>query len=153
MRDIPRKTINSRLANSLAFSASMTLGLVVTSGVIDSRLGVPQYWPWLLTSLQVLALWGAGGRRWWGWLLGASVQPPWIAYAILTGQLGFIPGCAISAVVQTYSFLRTFRVPEVSVPGSSRIVGGAPQGRSPIDVSAYGASLSVLTEVRHSPVL
>jgi hypothetical protein len=60
----------------------------------------------LLTGLQVLALWGAGTKRWWGWLLGAAVQPPWIAYALLTSQLGFIPGCVISAVVQTHNFLR-----------------------------------------------
>ncbi|MGH7425670.1 MAG: hypothetical protein ACREJP_05840, partial [Candidatus Methylomirabilales bacterium] len=62
------------------------------------------YWPWLLTSLQVVALWSAGGGRWWGWLLGAAVQFPWIAYAVTTGQLGFIPGCAISAAVQAHSF-------------------------------------------------
>ncbi|MGH8871072.1 MAG: hypothetical protein ACRDWS_03770 [Acidimicrobiia bacterium] len=37
---------------------------------------------------------GAGGMG-----LGASVQAPWIAYAVLTGQYGFIPGCTVSAVV------------------------------------------------------
>jgi hypothetical protein len=34
------------------------------------------------------------------------VQIPWIAYAWMTGQVGFIPGCAISALVQTFAFLR-----------------------------------------------
>jgi hypothetical protein len=146
MRARINETINLRLANSLGFSATVTLGLVVTSGVIESRLGVPQYWPWLLTSLQVLSLWAAGGRRWWGWLLGASVQPPWIAYAILTGQWGFIPGCAISAAVQTYSYLRKPGETAPQVATETQIAPHRPrQGRSPIDVSAYGASLSVPT--------
>ena len=87
--------------------SSVITGLLVSSAwTADSPLGVPGYWTWLLTGLQVLALWGAGGKRWWGWVLGAAVQPPWIAYALLTGQLGFIPGCVISAAVQTHSFLR-----------------------------------------------
>jgi hypothetical protein len=72
---------------------------------VESSLGAPAYWAWLLTALQVLALWAAGQRRWWGWLLGAAVQPPWITYAVLTGQIGFIPGCAISMIVQAWSFV------------------------------------------------
>jgi hypothetical protein len=38
-------------------------------------------------------------------LLGAGVQLPRIAYAVITGQPGFIAGCAISAAVQTRNFL------------------------------------------------
>jgi hypothetical protein len=94
------------MALSCAFSTVLTLSLVGSSGPATSGLGVPHYWSWLLTGFQVLSLWGAGSRRWWGWPLGASVQPPWIAYAVLTGQFGFIPGCAVSAIVQTYSFVR-----------------------------------------------
>jgi hypothetical protein len=50
-------------------------------------------------------LWSAGTERWWGWLLGGSVQLPWIAYAVVTAQFGFIPGCAISACVQIHNFV------------------------------------------------
>jgi len=113
---------------ALALSALVTAALVVSSEV-TSRLGVPQHWPWLLTGIQVLSLWAAGRRLWWGWPLGAAVQPPWIAYALLTGQLGFIPGCAISAAVQIYSFTRMHRA--------------SGKERSPVDVSASGASRSV----------
>jgi hypothetical protein len=95
-----------RVAGAIALSTGISLAVVLSSWAVETRLGVPQWWPWLLTGLQVMALWAAGARRWWGWLLGAAVQPPWIAYALLTGQLGFIPGCAVSAVVQTYSFVR-----------------------------------------------
>lgn len=95
-----------RLMGAVAFSAALSLSVVLTSWGVTTRLGVPQWWPWLLTGLQVTALWAAGAKRWWGWLLGAAVQPVWITYALLTAQLGFIPGCAISAAVQTFSFLR-----------------------------------------------
>ena len=81
-------------------------GLLVATAPEGGRLGAPAYWAWLLTALQVLALWAAGRHRSWGWLLGAAVQPVWITYALLTGQVGFIPGCAVSAAVQARSFLR-----------------------------------------------
>lgn len=95
-----------RLVGTLAISAAVCGGILISSVGVDTRLGVPQWWPWLLTGIQVTALWAAGAKRWWGWLLGASAQPPWIVYALLTGQLGFIPGCAVSGAVQTYSYLR-----------------------------------------------
>jgi hypothetical protein len=94
-----------RLAGALALSAGMSILVVVSSSVTDTRLGAPLYWAWVLTGLQVLALWAAGRRRWWAWLLGAAVQPVWIVYAVLTGQLGFVPGCLISAAVQMRNFL------------------------------------------------
>jgi hypothetical protein len=109
-----------RLTGAVALSAGLSAGIVLTSLSAATRLGVPDWWPWLLTGLQVTALWAAGAKRWWGWLLGASVQAPWIVYAVLTDQLGFIPGCAVSAAVQAYSYLRRApaapRGPEPSRP-------------------------------------
>jgi uncharacterized YccA/Bax inhibitor family protein len=95
-----------QLAVAVMLSAA-ACGLVAwTSWTSDTRLGAPLYWAWLLTGLQVVALWAAGRRQWWAWLLGAGVQPVWIIYAILTGQLGFVPGCLLSAAVQVHNFLR-----------------------------------------------
>ncbi|MGH7511133.1 MAG: hypothetical protein ACREMZ_16965 [Gemmatimonadales bacterium] len=95
-------------------------GLVVATAWKDGTpLGAPRYWPWLLTGLQVMALWSAGKGRWWGWLLGGSVQVPWIVYAVVTTQLGFIPGCAVSAAVQTHSFLLCGRSHTMPVVESS----------------------------------
>lgn len=94
------------LLGLLGLSLAITGLLVLSAWGEETPLGAPGYWTWLLTGLQVFALRGAGTKQWWGWLLGAAVQPPWIAYALLTGQLGFIPGCVISGVVQTYSFVR-----------------------------------------------
>ncbi|MCA1735730.1 MAG: hypothetical protein LC739_06375 [Actinobacteria bacterium] len=89
------------------FAALVISGTVIATAWDDeAALGAPRYWPWLLTALQVLALWSVGAGQWWGWLLGGSVQLPWIAYAVMTTQLGFIPGCVVSAAIQTYSFLR-----------------------------------------------
>jgi hypothetical protein len=95
-----------RLAWGALLSLAASAAIVASAWGSASRIGAPSYWSWLLTGLQVLALWSAGSRRWWGWLLGAGVQPPWIAYALVTGQVGFIPGCAISMAVQAHSFAR-----------------------------------------------
>ena len=96
-----------RLAVAVALSAG-ACGLVVWSAwATDTHLGAPAYWAWVLTGLQVIALWAAGRKQWWAWLLGAGVQPVWIVYALVTGQVGFIPGCLVSAAVQLYNFLRT----------------------------------------------
>jgi hypothetical protein len=124
-RDPPSVEAMIRLATA-GTAALMFSGLVVATAWTDATsLGAPPYWPWLLTGLQVLALWSAGRGRWWGWLLGGSVQLPWIAYAVVTTQLGFIPGCAVSAAVQTYSFLRRGRSYTMPVVDSS--VGAAKQ--------------------------
>jgi hypothetical protein len=39
------------------------------------------------------------------------VQIPWIAYAMVTGQIGFIPGCAVSASVQFFACMRNHPAP------------------------------------------
>jgi hypothetical protein len=94
-----------RLLSAALSAFALSAAVVMTAVGNDGALGAPQYWPWLLTGLQVLALWSAGTGRWYGWLLGGAVQLPWIAYALVTAQLGFIPGCAISAAVQINSFM------------------------------------------------
>jgi len=106
-----------------SFALSSLVAITALHG--ETRLGVPSYWAWVLTGLQVLALWVAGRKRSWGWLLGASVQPVWITYAAFTGQLGFIPGCAVSAVVQAHSFLHAQRM------------GARPRGRHHL-ITDYG---------------
>ncbi len=107
-----------RMRAAALSSLTVSLLLVVTSHPGGgSPIGAPGYWPWLLTGLQVLALWAAGAKRGWGWLLGAAVQPVWITYAVVTGQIGFIPGCLFSAGVQARSFVRLH--PAVPLPGAN----------------------------------
>jgi hypothetical protein len=90
----------------LALSAALCLAVTVSSRTEPSDLGVPVYWTWALTGVQVMALWVAGRGQPWGWMVGSAVQPGWIAYALLTDQLGFVIGCAISTVVQLSAYLR-----------------------------------------------
>jgi hypothetical protein len=87
-------------------SSALVAAIAVTSIQDGSALGAPGYWAWILTGLQVAALRTAATGKEWGWLLGASVQFPWIAYALATAQIGFIPGCLISGVVQAHGYLR-----------------------------------------------
>lgn len=101
------KSSRHRLAGGVIVALGLTASVVASAWRDNSTLGAPRLWPWLLTGLQVLSLWSAGRGLWWAWLLGGAVQLPWIAYALMTSQIGFIPGCAISASVQFYSFLRS----------------------------------------------
>jgi hypothetical protein len=94
-----------RLLSAVVAAPALSTVVVITAAGADAPVGAPPYWPWLLTGLQVLALWSAGAGRWWGWLLGGAVQLPWIAYAVVTEQLGFVPGCAVSAIVQIHTFM------------------------------------------------
>lgn len=93
-----------RLVGSAVLSGGISSLVVISSWRTDSGLGAPLYWAWVLTGLQVVALWAAGRRHWWAWLLGAGVQPVWIVYAVLTGQFGFVPGCLVSAAIQLHNF-------------------------------------------------
>lgn len=100
------KQAATQLKVGTAAAIALSLVIVASASQDQSALGAPTAWPWILTGLQVVALWSAGRRLWWGWLLGGLVQLPWIAYAVLTGQVGFVPGCSASACVQIYSFLQ-----------------------------------------------
>lgn len=103
---IQAQMLAGRLLGGLCAATCTSLIVVASAAGDDSALGAPAVWPWLLTGLQVLSLWSAGRRHWWGWLMGGCVQLPWIAYALMTDQVGFVPGCLISALVQLSSFLR-----------------------------------------------
>jgi hypothetical protein len=90
----------------LSLSATLCLAVIVSSRSDPGGLGAPVYWTWALTGLQVMALWIAGRGQAWGWMVGSAVQPGWIAYALMTDQLGFVIGCGISTCVQFSAYLR-----------------------------------------------
>jgi hypothetical protein len=126
----------------LCLSAALCLAVTVSSRTDPSELGAPVYWTWALTGLQVTALWVAGRGQAWGWMVGSAVQPGWIAYALLTDQLGFVIGCAISTSVQFSAYLRVngtegtaSAVPFVVRRGSRfELTGGAGSGMRSIGV-------------------
>ena len=88
---------------------SIVLSILVSAGMLlvdpNGRLGVNQAWVWVLTAWQIGALAAVGRGRHAGWLHGASVQACWITYAFATTQYGFVPGSALSIVVQVISFI------------------------------------------------
>jgi hypothetical protein len=94
------------LVAGVGVSACLCLFILLTARASTSSLGVPPAWAWVLTGTQLLGLWIAGRRRPSGWLIGFIAQPGWIVYALLSGQLGFVPGCALSAGVHLATFLR-----------------------------------------------
>jgi hypothetical protein len=98
--------VRSGIGAWLCLSAALCLAVTVSSRTDPSELGAPVYWTWALTGVQVIALWVAGRGQAWGWMVGSAVQPGWIAYALLTDQLGFVIGCAISTGVQLSAYLR-----------------------------------------------
>jgi hypothetical protein len=104
------KTMTSRMRSGigvwLCLSVALCLAVGLSSRTDPGELGAPVYWTWALTGLQVMALWVAGRGHAWGWMVGSAVQPGWIAYALLTNQLGFVFGCVISTGVQLSAYLR-----------------------------------------------
>lgn len=99
-------TRSDRIGLAVLGCCALVVAIVTTSIQDGSAIGAPAYWAWILTGIQVVGLRAAASGNASGWLIGASVQFPWIAYALVTAQFGFIPGCVISGVVQTHGYLR-----------------------------------------------
>lgn len=47
-------------------------------------------WSYILTALGITGLILAGSKKRLGWLLGLAAQPLWVAYALVSGQWGFV---------------------------------------------------------------
>lgn len=118
----------ARLAVIAAFAGSVALSAAMTATRRDHGLGLGQAWSWILTALQVSALYLLGRGQGVGWLLGAGIQLCWITYAVLTSQYGFVPGCLISAAVHSWSYLRTVRPspPRVGEVPTENLSGDGP---------------------------
>lgn len=59
-----------RLTGGLIAATGLSLAVIVSAWRDHSNLGAPHLWPWLLTGLQVMALWSASRGRWWGGFSG-----------------------------------------------------------------------------------
>lgn len=55
---------------------------------------------WLLTIVGLAGFWLAGRKVWWSWYVNIANQALWLAYALITGEYGFILG----AVAYTWVF-------------------------------------------------
>jgi hypothetical protein len=64
---------------------------------------------WILAVAGVTGMFLAGRGLSRGWLLLLCLQPLWIAYAVLTGQYGFVVGSLAYAAAQLNGYVRTRR--------------------------------------------
>lgn len=63
-------------------------------------------WSYALAAVGIFGLYLAGKKNAWGWALGFLVQIPWVVYAVLTEQYGFI----VSAIAYGYVYAKNFLV-------------------------------------------
>lgn len=63
------------------------------------------YWSYILTSVGLLGLWMAGRKYSGGWAVGIGAQALWAAYAIATGQWGFLVSAGLYGFVYTRNFV------------------------------------------------
>lgn len=49
-------------------------------------------WSWALTAVGLTCFWLAGRKVWWAWYVGIAGQFLWLAYSLLTAQVGFLVG-------------------------------------------------------------
>lgn len=63
-------------------------------------------WSLLLAGVGLTGLWLAGNHSVWGWVVGLVAQVLWVAYAVTTGQWGFLVSAAAYGFVYGRNALR-----------------------------------------------
>lgn len=58
-----------------------------------------QIWSWLLGIVGLAGFFLAGRRVWWAWYINIANQVLWVAYSIITDQLGFLVTSFVYAIV------------------------------------------------------
>ena len=98
-------------AAGLTFAVSSAAAAAITAAprlCPDHRFGAVllQAVCWLLVAGGVAGTFLAGVGRRWAWLILFGLQPVWIAYALATGQPGFVLGSLAHAGAQLNGWLR-----------------------------------------------
>ncbi|MFG1776591.1 hypothetical protein ACGFIG_09200 [Micromonospora sp. NPDC049048] len=65
-----------------------------------------QWWSWALTLIGLTGWWLTGRRLWQGWAVSLAVQALWLAYALVTGQHGFIVAALAYGAMATHNLRR-----------------------------------------------
>ena len=78
------------------------------------------WWSWGLSAIGIFGLYIAGRKLWWGWLVGIGVQIPWIIYAVVTDQPGFIASGLAYGLVYARNALDWYR--EHKARGEAEVV-------------------------------
>ena len=93
---------------ALLVSVVLCVALVQATGTLSpgQRVLTLACWFLILAGIAGTALAGRGVS--WGWLILFGLQPLWIAYALVTGQHGFIPGALLCGIAQLNGFVRCY---------------------------------------------
>lgn len=74
-------------------------------------------WSYLLAAIGVTGLWIAANQPRVGWWFNIAAQAVWLAYAVATGQWGFLVTAVAYAVVYVRLLRRAYARPEVTDGG------------------------------------
>ena len=74
------------------------------------------WWSWLLTAVGIVGLFLAGSKRKVGWAIGLGAQVLWVAYAIVSGQYGFLASAGAYGFVYARNWLRWRREQRTAAP-------------------------------------
>ena len=67
------------------------------------------WWSWLLAAVGITGIFLAGSQRKVGWAIGLGAQVLWLAYAVSTGQWGFLVTAIAYGWVYGRNWLRWHR--------------------------------------------
>lgn len=70
---------------------------------------IPVWWSISLAAIGILGIWLAGQKRALGWAVGVAAQLLWVAYAVVTGQWGFILSAVVYGAVYGLNWWRWTR--------------------------------------------
>lgn len=65
-----------------------------------------QGWSWVLTTVDLYAVWALGSQKRWAWLLGIAQSALWSVYAIGTRQWGFMVNNVVTAALCVRGFVK-----------------------------------------------
>lgn len=77
-----------------------------------------QYGSYGLAPFGLLGMWVTGQKKTWGWLLGMGTQTLWGAYAVTTGQYGFMAGTTAYFLVYLKNWTSWRRAATAPVPAA-----------------------------------
>lgn len=108
MKHATRPRLAAALATLAVATAASAAIIVATHLCPDpcTRERVLQGVCWLLVVGGVVGTYLAGSGRRWAWLVLFGLQPVWIAYAVATGQPGFVLGSMAYAGAQLNGYLK-----------------------------------------------
>lgn len=86
-----------------------------------------QLWSWLLMAMGVTALYLAGRRSIWGWIVGLGAQVLWLAYSVTTRQWGFLVSCFAYGSVYAVNLRRWRRERPPAQRADETILAGDPR--------------------------